>query len=148
MNFEFLTKLGSRHPYQHVLEEHKAYCSKPEKRAYKVQIWKNVLLRKSRFKVFRGYTNEKNSYLNTACANFAETWLWNVWGIRVLILLISWKSVEQSANFKNVLLRKSCLKFLEDIKTKKIHISAPPSPIWLWDVWSVCINPAKFIKIY
>ncbi len=32
---------------------------------------------------------------------------------------------------KNVLWRKSCLKFLEDIKTKRIHISALPTPIWL-----------------
>ncbi len=72
MNFEFFTKLGSGHPYQHVSEEYKAYCStEREKRAYKVRILKNVLL------------------------------------------------------------RKSCLKFLEDIKTKKIHIIALPTPIWL-----------------
>ncbi len=32
---------------------------------------------------------------------------------------------------KNVLFRKSCLKYLEDIKIKKIHISALPTLIWL-----------------
>ncbi len=72
MNSEFSTKFSSGHPYQHVPEEYKAYCSiEPEKRAYKVQSLKNVLLRKSHFK------------------------------------------------------------FLEDMKMKKIHISALPTPIWL-----------------
>ncbi len=72
MNFEFSTKLSSEHPYQHVPEYYKAYCSiESEKKVYKVRILKNVLLRKSRFK------------------------------------------------------------FLEDIKTKKVHISALPTPIWL-----------------
>ncbi len=72
MNFEFSTKLGSGYPCQHVLEECKAYCSiQPEKRAYRVQ------------------------------------------------------------NLKNVLLRKLLLKFLEDMKLKKIHIPALPAPIWL-----------------
>ncbi len=37
MNYEFSTKFGSGHPYQHVLEEYKAYCLiEPEKQAYKV----------------------------------------------------------------------------------------------------------------
>ncbi len=72
MNFEFSSKLGNGHPNQQVPEEYKAYCSiEPEKRAYKVWILKNVLLRKSR------------------------------------------------------------LKFLEDIKTKKIHILALRTQIWL-----------------
>ncbi len=65
MNFEFTTKLD-------IPEEYTAYCSiEPEKRAYKVWILKNVLLRKSR------------------------------------------------------------LKFLEDMKMKIIHISVLLTPIWL-----------------
>ncbi len=64
--------MGSGHPYQHVPEEYKAYCSvESEKRAYIVQSLKNVFLRKLR------------------------------------------------------------LKFLEDIKMKKIHISALHIPVWL-----------------
>ncbi len=60
MNFESSTKLGSGHPYQHVPEKYKAYCSiKPEKQAYKVRILKDVLARKSRFKVFGGCSDEK-----------------------------------------------------------------------------------------
>ncbi len=36
MNFEFSTKLGSGHPYQHVPKKYKAYCSiEPEKQAYR-----------------------------------------------------------------------------------------------------------------
>ncbi len=47
MNFEFSTKLGSGYPHQHVPEEYTAYCSiEPEKGVYKLQISKNVLLRK------------------------------------------------------------------------------------------------------
>ncbi len=48
MNFEFSTKLDSGHPHQHIPEEYKVYCSiELEKRAYKVRILKNVLLKKS-----------------------------------------------------------------------------------------------------
>ncbi len=55
MNFEFSTKLGSEHPYQHIPEEYKAYCAiEPEKQAYKERILKNVLLRKSCFKFLKG----------------------------------------------------------------------------------------------
>ncbi len=51
INFEFSTKLGSEHEYQHVPEEYKAYCSiEPEKRACKARILKRVLLRKSHLK--------------------------------------------------------------------------------------------------
>ncbi len=85
MNFEFFTKLGSKHPCQHVPKVYKAYClTDPGKRAYKV-------------------------------------WL-----------------------LTNVLLRKLCLKFLEDIKTKKIHISALLAVRRL----KCSTNPAKFIKIW
>ncbi len=64
--------MGSGYPYQHVPEKYKAYCSKePEKRAYNVRILKNVLLKKSCFKVFGGYKDEKNSYLNTDYTNLA-----------------------------------------------------------------------------
>ncbi len=53
---------------------------------------------------------------------------------------------------KNVLLRESHLKFLEDIKTKKIQISALPTPTG-WNLVVRCLkytrtNLAKFIKIY
>ncbi len=40
------------------------------------------------------------------------------------------------------LLRKLYLKFLEDIKMKKIHLSAACTnltEIWLWDIWSIHI---------
>ncbi len=48
INFEFSVKLVSGHPYQHVLEEYKAYYStESEKWVYKVRILKNILLRKS-----------------------------------------------------------------------------------------------------
>ncbi len=40
------------------------------------------------------------------------------------------KRANKSRILKNVFLRKSGLKFLEDIKTKKIHISARPTLIW------------------
>ncbi len=70
MNSEFSTKLGSEHPYQYVPEEYKKYCSiKPGKRAYKVQILKNVRLRKSRLKFFEDKKMKKNSYLSTAYTN-------------------------------------------------------------------------------
>ncbi len=47
MNFEFCTKLGRGHPYQHVPEENQVlWLTEPGKRAYKVRILKNVLLRK------------------------------------------------------------------------------------------------------
>ncbi len=69
---KFFTKSDSRHPYQHVPEEYKAYCStEPEKWVHKVRILKNVLL------------------------------------------------------------RKLCLKFSEDIKMKKIYVLALSIPIWL-----------------
>ncbi len=47
------------------------------------------------------------------------------------------KGAYKVQSLKNVLLRKSLLKFLEDIKTKKIYFSALPTLIWLWDVWSM-----------
>ncbi len=76
MNSEFPTKLGSGHPYQHVPEEYKAYCSiKPDKQAYKVLSLKIVLLRKLSLKFLRGYKDEQNSYLSTAYTNLAEIWL-------------------------------------------------------------------------
>ncbi len=60
MNFEFSTKLGSGHLYQHVPEEYKAYCSiKPEKRAYKLRILKNVILRKSPLKFLEDLKRKK-----------------------------------------------------------------------------------------
>ncbi len=49
MNFEFSTKLGSKHPCQYVPEEYKVYYFiKLGKWAYKVRILKNLLLKKSR----------------------------------------------------------------------------------------------------
>ncbi len=75
MNSEFSTKLGSKHPYQHVPEKYKAYCSiEPEKRAYSAKFEKGTS-EKIAFKVFGGYNVEKNSYPSSGCANLVKTWL-------------------------------------------------------------------------
>ncbi len=101
MNSEFSTKLCSGHTYQHVPEEYKAYCSiEFEKRSYKVQSLKNVLLRKSCLKFLDDIKMKKNSYLSTTCINLAEIRLCNILSIHVLILQSLSKSVEQSANLK------------------------------------------------
>ncbi len=128
MNFEFPTKLGSEHLYQHVPEKYKAYCSiEPEKWAYKMWMLKNVLLRKSRLK-FSEDIKTKKIHIS---ALPAPIWMWDVWSTHVLILQSSSKSVEQSANFEKCTSKKITFKFLEDIKMKKIHISPLPTPIWL-----------------
>ncbi len=54
---------------------------------------------KIKFKVFEGYKDKKNSYLCTAYTNLAETWLWNVWSVRVLFLRSSFKYIEQTVIF-------------------------------------------------
>ncbi len=72
MNFEFSTKLGSGPKYQRIPEEYRAYCSiESEKRAYKVRILKNVLLRKSGLKFLEDIKMKKKSYLCTAFINLA-----------------------------------------------------------------------------
>ncbi len=81
----------------------------------KVGILKNALLRKSPLK-FMEDIKMKKIYIS---ALPTPIWLWHVWSIHVLILQSSSKSIEQSANFRNILLRKLRFKFLEDIKTKK-----------------------------
>ncbi len=102
---------------------------------------KNVLLRKSCLQFLGGFKEEKNSYHSTAYTNLAEILLWNVWSIYVLILLSSSKSDEQSANFEKCTLRKSSrFNFLEDIKKKKIRISALPSPI----DWNLAVRHLKY----
>ncbi len=51
-----------------------------------------------------------------------------------------------------MLSRKSCLKFLEDIKTKTIHIPALPTPVWLkfsYETSEICVlilqRSSKFV---
>ncbi len=73
MNFEFSTKFGSERLYRHVPEEYKTYCSiEPEKQAYKVQILKNVLLRKLRLKFLEDIKTKNNSYLSTVYTNYLK----------------------------------------------------------------------------
>ncbi len=72
MNFEFSPILGSGHPYQHVPEEYKAYCSiEPEKWAYKVWILKYIFLRKSHLKFLGDIKTKEHSYLCSAYTNLA-----------------------------------------------------------------------------
>ncbi len=119
MNSEFSTKLSSGHPYQHVPEEYKEYCSiEPEKRAYKVQSLKNVLLRKSSLKLLRGYKDEK---IRISVLH-APIWLWDVWKIHVLILQSLLKSVERSANFEKCTFEK-----IDESLTKFDPISRVPT---------------------
>ncbi len=73
INFEFSTKLGSGHLYQHIPEEYKAYWSmEPENRACKMRILKNVLLRKLSSKFLEDIKTKKKSYLSTIYTNLAE----------------------------------------------------------------------------
>ncbi len=128
MNFKFSTKLVNRHPYQHVPEEYKAYCSKePEKRAYKARILKNVLLRKSRFKFLEDIKMKKIHI----SALPAPIWLWDVRSIHVRILQSSSESVEQNANFEKIYFEKIMFYVSGGYKDKKNYISALPTPIWL-----------------
>ncbi len=131
MNFEFSTKFGGGHPYQHVPEKYKAYCSiEPEKRAYKVWISKNVLLRKSGLKFLEDIKTKK-IHISTLSKPIWMKFDWDVWSIHVLILQSSSKCVEQSANFEKCTFEKITFKVFGGHKDAKNSILALPTPIWL-----------------
>ncbi len=112
--------------------------TEPQKRAYKVRILKNVLLRK--LCLFGVSEDEKNWYLSTAYTNLAEISPWDVWSVHALILQSSSKSVEQSANFKECTFEKITFEVFRGYKDKKFilqHCLHQLAEISLWDVWNI-----------